>query len=206
MRLHRWIPLGFLFLVAGVSLCGCALSASAPKSNQRPPAGTPPQARSHAASDASRTLGLTRTHSGLPTGAWVAVGRVVTAHGYLHRRAGEVLARRWSFTTTCHQDIGCRTRFSRITDVGPSTTLLVPHHGYLTADFPPVSVPCLGAGDRGMAPGTPGRMYSSYKLWWSANRTRLIGAERSVSHDRCVPAASRTRWRAISTARAASSG
>lgn len=190
MRLHRWIPLGLLFLMVGVSLCGCTLSASAPKSNQRPPTGTP----------------LTRTHSGLPTGAWVAVGRVVTAHGYLHRRAGEVLARRWSFTTTCRKDIGCRTRFFRITDAGPSTTLLVPHHGYFTADFPPVFVSCLNAGGRGMAPGTPGRMYSFYKLWWSANRTRLVGAERSVSHDRCVPATSQTRWRAISTARAASSG
>lgn len=178
MPLSRWILACSLFLLACLALCGCALKVSVSKSERRP-------------------AGLIRTPSGLPAGAWTAVGRVTRVHGYLHRRAGEVLIRPWSFTTLCHEGVGCRTSFFRLTDSGPSTTLLVPHRGYFTADFPPVSVRCLGAGNRGMAPGTPGRMYSSYKLWWSADRKTLIGAERSASHDRCVPAGSQTHWMAV---------
>lgn len=201
MQLQRWVFAGPIFLLASLFLCGCMPRASAPSGDRPPSTATSAQLRFRPPRNAPQAPGALRTHFGFPVGGWVAQGQVITAHGYLHRRAGEVLTRPWLFTTTCHKGAGCRTRFLRMTDVGPSATFLVSHHGYFTADFPPVSVPCLGSGDRGMAPGMPGHMYSFYKLRWSADRKRLIAVERSVSHDRCVPASSRTRWTAVSSTR-----
>ncbi len=189
--LQRWLLAGPILVLASLSVCGCAVGVLASRRDPWPSTSTDPQ------SNAPRYPSPTRTQSGYPAGEWAALGRVLAAHDYLHRRPGDLLARPWSFTTACREGAGCRTRFTRMTDVGRSTTFLVPHHGYFTADFPPVSTRCLGPGGHGIAPGAPGRMHSHYRLWWSAARKRLIAAERSVSHDRCVPARSRTRWTAV---------
>jgi hypothetical protein len=124
---------------------------------------------------------------------------VLTAHGYLRRRAGDVLTRPWLFTTVCHKGTGCRTSFLRMTDIGPSRTFLVAHHGYFTAKFPVLRDRCLDSNyPSGLAPGKPGRMQSVYRLWWSSDRRTLLARERSASHDRCTPQASRTFWTAVS--------
>lgn len=130
----------------------------------------------------------------IPTGRWDAKGTVLSSENLANQHTGDILERPWGFVTVCK--LGrCRTIFVRGTLYGISKTALVPHHGYYTAAFPPVAVPCLGPGGR--TPGRPGRLYDTYRLSWSADGRRLHAMEHQVGAGRCGPVSRQTvRWTA----------
>ena len=135
--------------------------------------------------------GPRRRHSGpLPSGLWVATGTVLSAVNLAGEPVGTVLKRPWAFKTICTPS-RCQTLFLRETLYGPSRTVLVGHHGYYTAEFPPVAVPCSGTGR------FLGRLHDSYTLRWSDNRQQLLAVQHQRGDGGCgLPSSQTTRWTA----------
>jgi hypothetical protein len=122
-----------------------------------------------------------------PFGEWRAIGHAFEAHGIANEAPGSVLDRRWRFDTSCAHG-HCRTIFLRTAATGVQRATLVPHRGYFTAEFGPVSVACEG--------GDSGWIRAHFRLRWLRHRSELIAAERA-RYGGCAPASSRTRWRAV---------
>ena len=130
----------------------------------------------------------------LPPGGWTATGTVLNAVNSADEPAGTRLVRPWTFPTICNP--GCRARFLRQTLYGPSETVVVPHHGFYTATFPPLTVPCAHyPGENG---GTA-QSYSTYTLRWSAKRQQILAVEHSSSTSANCPGSDTTRWVATRT-------
>lgn len=130
----------------------------------------------------------------LPPGQWTAIGTVLAAANSADEPPGRKLTRPWTFAKVC--DPACRTLFLRQTLYGPSETVLVAHHGFYTAAFPPVTVPC--AHYPGEDAGTA-QSYDTFTLWWSANRREILAVEHSRSISRSCPGANTDRWVATRT-------
>ena len=98
------------------------------------------------------------------------------------------------FIRVCHP--ACHVLFLRQTLYGPSETVLGTDHGYYTAAFPPVTVPC--AHYPGEDAGT-GMSHDTFKLWWSNDHRQILAIEqgRTLSHNR--PGANTDRWVATRT-------
>jgi len=132
-------------------------------------------------------------------GGWTAIGRVtfVPASDNSNQPEGSVLRRPWKFDRVCRSG-ECRVFFARGTLYGPSLTWLVPHGGYYTAKFPPVTVPCAYPRDYPYPRHVSGQSHDSYRLRWSEDGTRLLAVEHRQQTG-CYPTTSPpdvTRWRA----------
>jgi hypothetical protein len=125
----------------------------------------------------------------VPFGTWGAGGKVGVAWAVSSERAGETLERAWHFATTC-RDGGCSTVFLRTSAAGVQRAKLVRHHGYYTANFGPIALPCEHFR------GRPGRFTAHFRLWWSTDGSQLLAFERARYGGKCDPGWSETKWRA----------
>jgi len=171
-----------------------------PKSDRQPRSPHPPRSEkpapgAHNDPHASATPDYGHFDSPL-AGRWSATGTVLSAVHLAGQPRGTVLKRPWAFKKVC-KPTGCRTLFLRETLYGPSITTLVPHHGFYTAAFPPVAVPCTGP--QGTTPGRPGRLHDTYRLGWSTDHQRLLAIEHQIGPPSrgCGPRSTQTtRWSA----------
>jgi hypothetical protein len=107
----------------------------------------------------------------LPDGEWTARGTVREADHSADFHAGSVKVRPWTFTKVCAAT--CHIMFLRQTLYGPSETEVVPHDGYYTAAFPPVTTPCVHY--PGEYAGTSAS-YDTYRLQWADNGEKLVAS------------------------------
>jgi hypothetical protein len=125
-----------------------------------------------------------------PSGEWVATGRVLVAHGVVERTTGEVLKRRWFFEKSCGA-VTCPTLFERTTsgaEIEKSRLSFEP--GYYAAAFGPISDGCEER------PGWFASFDGRFRIWWSADRSRLLAEEtgRFAGGHGCPLAVERIRW------------
>ena len=187
--MSRWpLVTALLAIMTSLSVLGCSAGVSNAPSIDQKPAGLRPW-------HSSPSAGLSQRHSGsLLAGQWGATGTVLSAVNLANEPAGSVLRRPWAFKTICKSS-WCRALSLRETLYGPSVTMLVAHHGYYTAAFPPVAVPCIGP--QGVSRRRPGRLYDRYRLWWSANRRQLFAVQHQIGLGHCGPISRQTtRWTA----------
>jgi hypothetical protein len=130
----------------------------------------------------------------LPAGQWTASGTVLRSANSADEPAGTKLVRSWTFGKTC--DPACRTIFLRQTLYGPSETIVTSRHGFYTAVFPPVTVPC--AHYPGEDAGTA-QSYDTYTLRWSPDRQQIIAIEHQHGVSQTCPDTQANRWVATRT-------
>src|SRR4051794_2080567 len=133
----------------------------------------------------------------LPPGQWSATGTVLKGEEESNEPPGTVLKRPWTFKKTCNP--ACHTVFFRWTLYGPSVTNRVPHGRIYTADFPPVEVPCVYPGGSNYTRHAYGQSHDSYRVWWSADRKRVVALEHQTETGcyRTPGLPTVTRWSAI---------
>jgi hypothetical protein len=141
-----------------------------------------------------RVGGVPLPHVALPPGEWTATGTVLRESNSADEPVGTVLKRPWTFTKICEPS--CRTLFLRQTLYGPSETVVIARHGFYTAAFPPVTVPC--AHPPGESTGTA-QTYARYTLRWSANHEQLLAVEQKRSTSSSCPGTQTNRWVATRT-------
>jgi hypothetical protein len=110
----------------------------------------------------------------MPSGQWIANETVLRARNLADSSAGRHTVRPWTFVRKC--ETTCWMVFLRGTLYGPSATMVMPHRGYYTAAFPPVTTPCPHyAGEYAGVSYT----YSRYTLWWPHDGARIYAISQS---------------------------